>query len=453
MLSFLISLLGIFITIFLVIGIHEFGHFITARLCGIKVLRFSIGFGKTLFRKQDKRGTEYVISLIPLGGYVKMLDEAEEPVPSSELPYAYNRQPIYKRIAVIAAGPFFNFIFSAVLYYVLFVVGFTTIIPITGNILSNSAAAHAGMKPQEEILQIDHHPVSTWYSIVIKLLERTGDKNTLNIETQDLKSKKHETYSLDLSQWKMDALKPDPLESLGITPFQPNILPVIFIIQKNSPAEHAGLKIGDKIVSLNNKSIKDWMELITTIVNAPEKTFNFEILRDGKIIVLPVTIGYQRNIFYKKHGYLGIAPNITYPKNLLRIEQYSPIEAFFRSAEEVKNFTDLNFIILGKMFTGKVSIQSLGGPLTIFESAGHALNNGMIAFMSFLAFLSISIGVINILPIPGLDGGHLLFQLVESIRGKPLSERILLLFYRLGLVLLFFLIIQSLSNDLLRALG
>jgi regulator of sigma E protease len=453
MLSLFISILGIFITIFLVIGVHEFGHFITARLCGIKVLRFSIGFGKTLWRRYDKKGTEYVLAAIPLGGYVKMLDEAEEPVKKADLPYSYSRQPIYKRIAVIAAGPLFNFIFAFFLYYILFIAGFTTIIPVTGTILPNSVASIAGMKPQEEILQIDQRPVTTWYSIVIRLLERTGDKNNLKIETKNLQSKTQSTYSLDLSKWHMDDLKPDPLESLGIEPFQPDIPAVIFTMQENSPAQLSGLKVGDKILSLDKKPVKNWIDLITYIIDAPEQTFQVELLRDGKAIILPVKIGYKRSIFYKKTGYLGIAPNAIFPKELLREEQYNPWQAIFKASEEVRNFTYLNFIILGKMVTGKVSIQSLGGPITIFESAGNALNNGLVAFMSFLAFLSISIGVINVLPIPGLDGGHLFFQVIESIRGKPISERTLLLCYRLGLALLLVLIIQSLSNDLMRAFG
>lgn len=448
--SLIISLFGILLTIFLVVGVHEFGHFIVARLSGIKVLRFSIGFGKPLYRWYDKKGTEYVLAAIPLGGYVKMVDEREENVLASDLPYSFNRQPLYKRIAVICAGPFSNLIFAALLYWLLFVIGFTTIKPIIGEVTPNSIAAMAGLKPQQEILQIDHEPTSGWYAVIIRLFEHAGDQGTLQIQATSPNATQSTNYQLNLASWKMDELKPDPLKSLGIEPYAPKIPAVIDVIQPNSPAEQAGLKPKDQIIAIGNQSIKDWMEIVNIIAFAPEQTLEFHIIRDKKEMTLPVTIGVKHAFFVKKYGYLGMMPHYVLPPNLLRHEQYGPIAAIPKAYSQVKLFTHMNFIMLEKLIEGKVSLKSLGGPLTIFESAGTALNNGIIPFMSFLAFLSISIGIINIFPIPGLDGGHLLFQIIELIIRRPLSERTQILLYRLGLILLMLLIAQAITNDILR---
>lgn len=362
MLTIFIALLGIIITILVVVGIHEFGHFIVARLCGIKVLRFSLGFGKSLYRWHDKKGTEYVIAAIPLGGYVKMLDENEGEVPAKERHLAYNNQSLSKRAAVVIAGPLFNILFSAFIYWVLFVVGVTTVRPVIGTITPHSIAAEAGLKPQQEILQIDNQPVSSWYGVVIKMLLRTGDNNSMQLQTQSLNSTKKQNYTLNLSSWHMDELKPDPLSSLGIVPYQ-----------AKKPSEL-----------------------------------------------------------------------------LLRKNKYNFYQAIPHAYAQTRDFVKLNVIFIGKMLVGKVSIKSLGGPITIFASAGTALNHGLIPFMSFIAFLSIAVGVINIVPIPGLDGGHLLFQGIELIMRRPLSQRVQLLFYKLGIILLLLLIVQALANDLMR---
>jgi len=360
----LISLIGILLTIFLIIGIHESGHFFIARALGIKVLRFSIGFGKTLFRWHDKKGTEYVFAAIPLGGYVKMLDENEGTVKEEERHLAYNRQPAYKKLAVVIAGPLANLLFAFLLYWLLFMVGFTSIVPIIGSVTPHSIAANAGLKPQQEIIRVDNTPTTSWMSIAIRILTHTGETDQIHISTVPFN---HNTatpdqYFLDLRSWHMDELKPDPLTSLGISPYFPVVL----------------------------------------------------------------------------------------PKNILRYNQYGPITALSHALQNTYDFTYMNFIVLGKLFTGKVSLKSIGGPISIFANAGAALNQGITAFLSFLAFISISIGVINILPIPGLDGGHILFQLIELITRRPVSLKMQNLLYRLGFIILILVIVQAVTNDILR---
>lgn len=365
----LISLIGILVTLLLIIGIHEFGHFLMARCLGIKVLRFSIGFGKALWKRSDKAGTEYVIAAIPLGGYVKMLDTHEGVVARNEQHLAFNHQPFYKKCLVVIAGPLSNFILAFVLYWILFMVGFTSIAPVTGNITPHSIAANAGIPRNAEIMKVDNTPVSSWMGVMIRILSRTGDTDLLTMEVKPLNKQTTTRYQLDLTHWQMDHLKPDPLESLGIQPYEPTVSPPL---------------------------------------------------------------------------------RLKWPDALLRKNQYGPIAALSHAWQNLDNFILLNLIIIGKLLTGKVSLQSLGGPISIFQTAGVALNNGIIPFLSFLAFLSISIGMINILPIPGLDGGHLLFQTIEAIIRRPISPRIIGLFYRIGFILLFLLIFQTMINDVLR---
>lgn len=242
MLNIIISIIGMVITIFLIVGIHEFGHFIVARMMGIKVLRFSIGFGKALWRRYDKKGTEYVLAMIPLGGYVKMLDENEGPVAEVDLPVAFNRQPLYKKIAVVAAGPLTNFIFAFILYWLIFIIGFNTIAPVIGKIAPHSIASQAGLKPNEEIISIEQKPTNDWMNIVLSMMDFYGENRLISLQTKPLHSKKEENYQLNLENWKMDSLKPDPLDSLGITPYEPEIPNVVTEIMPDSPAASAGMQ-------------------------------------------------------------------------------------------------------------------------------------------------------------------------------------------------------------------
>lgn len=450
MLNIIISILGIIFTIFIIVGIHEFGHFIVARLLGIKVLRFSIGFGKALYQWHDKKGTEYVLAAIPLGGYVKMLDETEGNVAPEELHLAYNRQPIYKRIAVIIAGPLSNIILAFVLYWFIFVIGFNSIVPLIGKVLPNSIAAETGLKPQEEILSLDNQPTTSWMNVIIRLMTYIGEKKQIPLETKNINSNISQKYTMDLSDWHMDELKPDPLASLGIVPYEPEVPAIIGKLAANSPAEKSNLKVGDTILSIGNQATKDWMQAVEIVAKHPSETLIFTIKREKKTLHIPVEIGYKRDWLLQEHGFIGISPQFQWPEKLLRKNQYGPLEALSRAKQNTLDFTRLNFLLIGKMLTGKVSFKSLGGPITIFESAGTALNTGIMPFLSFIAFLSIAIGVINILPIPGLDGGHLLFYFIEFVTRRPLSLNAQTLIYRLGLIILMVLLVQAIANDLMR---
>lgn len=449
MLTFIISILGIILTIFFVVGVHEFGHFIVARLMGVKVLRFSIGFGKSLFRWHDKKGTEYVLAAIPLGGYVKMLDEQESAVAKKDLPFAYNRQPLYKRFAIVSAGVIFNIIFSFAIYWLLFVIGFTTFTPIVGKVSPDSIAQAAGIRSSQEIMSINDQPTPTWMKVIVGILNQAGEKGTMKVAVKEPATQTIRPLTLNLATWKLDNLRPEPLASLGIFPYEPEIPTIIGEIQSSSNAYNKLLK-GDKIIAVDRVPVKDWSELVAIIIKKPSQQVSFTINRQGKLITIPIKVGYKLDVFLHQQGFLGISPQFEWPKALLRTQHYGPLAAIAPAWQETKMLLNLNVIVLKKLFTGEVSIRSLGGPITIFESAGAALNHGFVAFLSFLAFLSVAIAVINILPIPGLDGGHVLFQAIEFMTRHPVSVQIQLLLYRLGLVLLLLLIAQSFVNDLWR---
>lgn len=444
----IISIIGILITILFVVGTHEYAHFITARLLGVKVLRFSIGFGKTLWSRFDKKGTEYVIALIPLGGYVKMLDEHEEYVQPHELQKAYNRQPFYKKFLIVLAGPAANLICAFMLYWLIFVIGFTTVRPLIGEVKPHSIAAQAGLQSQQEIISVDGQKTPTLMRVLFRILYHAGNQDTLTITTEN-SNKTITTHHLDLSNWEIDPLTPDPLGSLGFAPYQPDIPLVIGIIAKESVAANT-LKIGDKLLAINKTPIKNWEQLITTLSQRPGETILLSIERQGKKMDIPLTLGVKRQLFFFKNGYLGIGPTIKLMPELLHKVQYDPITAIPFAWQEVCDLAYLNILMFGKIITGKLSLQSLGGPITIFQSAGSALRYGFIAFISFLAFLSVSIGIINLMPIPGLDGGHLFIQLYESIMQRTLSEQAIEFLYRIGLLLIVFVLVQVIINDILR---
>lgn len=445
----LFSIIGILITILFVIGTHEAAHFAMARFLGVKVLRFSIGFGKALYKRKDRSGTEYVVALIPLGGYVKMLDENEGAVPESEKHLAFNRQPFYKKFLIVLAGPLTNLLCALVLYWLIFMIGFMTIKPIIGSVTTGSIADKAGLTANQEIVSIDSRPISTWMNVIFRIITHTGTTDKVDITVKNPTQPSLKTHVLDFTTWHLDPLNPDPLTSLGITPFAPDIPLIIGTISAGSPAA-SKLQVGDKIIAINHNAIKSWDDLIVFTTAHPEQPVTLTVLRSGKVQNLDLTIGSKRHLLFSKVGYLGIAPNIVIPPALLREVKFPPAEAFIRATQELYDFTYLNLLLFGKILTGKVSLQSLGGPITIFESAGSALNVGVVAFLGFLAFLSLSIGVINLLPIPGLDGGHLFFQVIEAIIHRPIPEKILASLYYMGFFLLFFVLIQAVINDVLR---
>lgn len=447
---YVISFIGIILTILFVVGTHEYAHFITARLVGVKVLRFSIGFGKVIWSYTDKKGTEYALAPIPLGGYVKMLDENEGAVPDSEKHLAYNRQPYYKKFLIVLAGPLCNLFCALLIYWGLFLYGVTTIKPIIGKVESKSIAATAGLKTGMQITHVDNRRTQTWGRILFQLLYHAGNQDTLNIQTVNTKNDKIGIYQLDLTTWEMDNLKPNPLKSLGISIFEPRIPTYIGGFTDGSPAKTAGFETGDRLIKINNKPVNNWYQIAKFIYENPGEKATFTVLRNKKYVKIPMTINSDKHWFGDDTGFIGITPDFKWPDKYIQTIKYSPLVALQEAYYETYEFTVLNLVLLGKMITGKLSFQGLGGPITIFQTAGTALNSGLFSFLNFLAFLSIAIGVINFLPIPGLDGGHMLIQTIEAITRRPLPEIVIEWLYKFGLILIVLVFFQALLNDLLR---
>lgn len=450
MLSMLISFASILITLLFVVGTHEAAHFLMARAVGVKVLTFSIGFGKKLFSYTDKRGTEYIFALIPLGGYVRMLDSTEEKVAPDELTNAYDKKNFFQKSLIMLAGPVSNLTCAFFLYWLIFVIGFVTPKPIIGEITQNSLADLAGLKPNQEFVAIDHTPTTSWTNVLFRLMGHYGDKDPIALQMKNKTNGKISEHTLSVDTWKMDKLSPDPFSSLGFTPYEPPIPLVIGVIQPDSPAARAHLRINDKLIAIDGKPLKNWIDVITLISTHPNQTLKFTLERQGKTLTVPITLAATRPWFSQPKGRIGFGPNFVYPNTLLQTVKLGPLEAIPRAGTELFDFIKFNLIFFGKLVTGKLSLQSLGGPITIFDSAGAALNIGLLPFISFLAFISIAIGVINLLPIPGLDGGQWMVLFIEWLIRRPLPDSMNSFLYRAGFIFIIFLLAQAVINDFLR---
>lgn len=446
----LVTMLYFLLALFLLVTIHEYGHFQVARWCGVKVLRFSFGFGKILARWHDKKGTEYAWSLLPIGGYVKMLDESEEVVPEHEKHLAFNNQPVWKRILIVLAGPLFNFLFAFAALWLVLVIGMHSLAPIIASVKPNSIAGAAGLTAKQEIIGLDDTTVNSWRDFQYAMMPMIGSKQTVDVTVKSLVDGHVSHISLPLEHWQLDANNPDPLKSLGIEPFIPTIPPVIGEVVPDSPADKAGIKLNDTLLSINGDKFDDWMYLVDFVRIHPDTQFNLSLLRDGHTQSLQVTIGSQ-TIKNKTQGFLGLRPQkIQWPEHWLRLQREGPIAALGTAFKQTISLSGTTFKLMGRLVTGKLGIKSISGPVGIAQGAGESGRNGLVYYLFFLALVSISLGVLNLLPIPMLDGGHLLYYAMEIIRGKPLSEGVKSAGVYFGLLILAVLMFIALTNDISR---
>jgi regulator of sigma E protease len=452
MYHFFLSAIAFLITISVVIGIHEFGHFWAARIFKIKVLRFSVGFGKKLFGFVDKKGTEYWISAIPFGGYVSLLDENEGKVAKEELHLAFNRQSVYKRLVVILAGPLLNLIFAVMLFWLMFVIGFTTVKPIIGSVTANSIANLGGLKPRQEILAIDGHKTTDWTTVAIRIFFRMGAEGILNVQAKTPTEKIAKNYQLDLLNWQIDKLQPNPIKSLGIIPYLPHIPAVIGKLPRKLRLS-GKLQLHDEVLVVGKQPVKNWPELVKQIQLHPDQVVQFKIRRNQKIIYTKIKIGHRWTSLTRKKGFLGIAAQFEWPKKFTNQNKYALWSSLQNAFLHTFTFISLNLVLVGKMIVGNFSIRGLAGPLTIFTTAGHAFRLGLASFLAFLGFINVTIGVFNLLPIPGLDGAHICYFLIEAVIGRPVSMKIQMLAFRLGLLVILLIVLQAIINDVLRLVG
>lgn len=448
----MLTLFAFIVTLGVLITVHEYGHFQVARWFGVKVLRFSIGFGKPLYRRLlGKDQTEFVIAAFPLGGYVKMLDEREAvdtPINPADLPRAFNRQSVWKRIAIVAAGPAANLLLAVLLYWVLLMQGVTGIKPVLGNVESATTAAQAGMKSGEVLLEVAGEPVSTWQDVRWVLLRESADTAAIQIKAGQESGEMH-LYTLTLPP--SDEVEEDILDRLGLVAFRPPVPAQVGEIIEGSAAERAGLKLGDKILSVDETPIEHWEDFVGIVRKNPAKNLRLTISRDNTEMALSVTPEAVRENG-KEVGRIGAAYKLN-PADMEKMlveTSYGPVEALYRGSVKTWEMSAFSLKMLWNMVTGIVSWKGLSGPVTIASYAGQSADAGLKSFLSFLALVSISLGILNLLPIPVLDGGHLLYYTIEIFKGSPVSEQAMEFGHRIGFALLGILMACALYNDLTR---
>lgn len=448
--SFFWSVGAFIIALGLVVTFHEFGHFWVARRCGVKVLTFSIGFGKPLIKWRGKDDTQYQIAMIPLGGYVRMLDHEVDPTDEGNLHQSFRAKPVWQRMAVVVAGPVANFIFSIAALMLMLMIGVPSVRPIIGDIAVDSLAEHAGLQAGSEVIAMDGRKVQDWQDVNLKLVARIGDPKTkITVRTAGGIESSH---VVNLTKWNFDPDKQSTLASLGIGVFQPEVTSDVAWVAENSPAALAGIQQGDKIIGFDGTHTQDWEQIRSFIAEQPNLLVMLLVERNGQIMELPVTIG-ERKDEHSSVGFLGIAPTVgPYPEAYRFNLQYGPIGAFVGAAERTWELMGLSLSMVKKLIVGDVAVNNLSGPIGIAQGAGAHASYGLVYFLSFMALISVSLGILNLLPIPMLDGGHLLFYVVEWVRGKPVPERIQEFSFKIGLMLLFLLMIVAVFNDINRLL-
>lgn len=450
----LINILAFIVAVGVLVSFHEFGHYWVARRMGVKVLRFSVGFGKPLWKRVGGADhTEYVIAAIPLGGYVKMLDEREGEVEPSELDRAFNRQPVSKRIAIVVAGPLFNIIFAVLAYWLMFMIGVSGVKPEIGEVAPNSIAAEAGLLPGEQILRVNDKPTPTWEIASITLLRYALDAGHLNIEVEDANGRILRRY-LDLQNTQVLMADGDLLGKLGIVPWRPTILPVIGELIEDGAAQRGGLQTGDRILAANGETIALWNDWVNFVRARPAQTISVEVERNATVITLKLQTDtrYEDGV---EVGRIGAYPQIDRDKlATMRVHvRYGPIESLLKALTKTWDIAILTLRVIWKLLTGEASLKNISGPVTIAEFAGMSVVLGLSAFLGALAIFSISIGILNLLPVPVLDGGHLLYYLIELIKGSPVSELAEAVGQRIGIAMLAGLMALAFYNDLARLFG
>ncbi|NMZ04265.1 site-2 protease [Pseudomonas brenneri] len=446
--SALYMIVGTLVALGVLVTFHEFGHFWVARRCGVKVLRFSVGFGMPLLRWHDRRGTEFVIAAIPLGGYVKMLDEREGEVPADQLDQSFNRKTVRQRIAIVAAGPIANFLLAMVFFWVLAMLGSQQVRPVIGAVEAGSIAAKAGLSAGQEIVAIDGEPTTGWGAVNLQLVRRLGESGTVQLVVREQDSTTETPRELVLDKWLKGADEPDPIKSLGIRPWRPALPPVLAELDPKGPAQAAGLKTGDRLLALDGQALGDWQQVVDLVRVRPDTKIVLKVERDGAQIDVPVTLAV-RGEAKAAGGYLGAGvKGVEWPPSMVREVSFGPLAAIGEGARRTWTMSVLTLDSLKKMLFGELSVKNLSGPITIAKVAGASAQSGVADFLNFLAYLSISLGVLNLLPIPVLDGGHLLFYLVEWVRGRPLSDRVQGWGIQIGISLVVGVMLLALVNDL-----
>jgi regulator of sigma E protease len=459
-LEWLIAIVGFIIAIGILVSVHEFGHYWVARRLGIKVLRFSIGFGQPLWKRigRDRDQVEYVIAAIPLGGYVRLLDEREGDVPEHELPRAFTRQPVWKRIAVLLAGPLFNLIFAVFLYWILFTAGVPAPRSIVGDVEPNSIAAQAGLRFEDHIVAVGGQSTDTWEEATLGIIEDLTDDGQIHMRVRGVDGGERDLI-LNAGNRSRELTQPDALmPGLGVDIWRPKVPAVVASVIDDSAAARVGLKPGDEILKVNDQPVADFSQLVAQVKPNPGKQVTLAVRRAGETLSVPLTIGAS-TVAGKSIGLIGVVPENKPMKtgrtfdDMVALQKYGPIAAVGQAATKTWDTSVFTLRIVGRIVTGNVSLKAISGPISIAETAGFAIRQGWRFFLGILALISISLGVLNLLPIPILDGGQIVYQLAELVKGKPVSERALQLGHSIGIAMLILMMTLAFYNDIVRHLN
>ncbi|MCW8331340.1 sigma E protease regulator RseP [Photobacterium sp. SDRW27] len=434
----------------ILIAVHEFGHFWVARRCGVFVERFSIGFGKSLWHKVGKDGTEYTLAMIPLGGYVKMLDGRVDDVPEEREHQAFNHKALWQRSAIVAAGPLANFLFAIFAYWVVYLIGVPAVRPVIGEVAPQSIAAEAGIRNGMELKSISGIKTADWESVNMAMISHIGDKEMV-VTVSEPDSEYEVQRKLDLTRWSFDPESERVLTTLGITPYSPDITLVVSQLSDDGAAIAAGLRLNDEIVAINAAPVTEWQQVVDAVRSHPAQPLALEVLREGELIALTLTPNEKTQRDGTVIGYAGFAPKVKdWPESYRINLQYGPFEAVGKAAEKTWQLVTLTFDMVTKLVTGDVAIKNLSGPISIAKGAGMTADYGMVYFLGFLALISVNLGIVNLLPLPVLDGGHLMFFAIEAVTRRPVSERVQDIGYRVGSAILVALMAVALFNDFTR---
>lgn len=448
----LFSILSFSIMIIIVVGFHEFGHYITARVLGIKVLKFTIGMGKDLISYTSKKtGIEYTFAMLPVGGYVKMLDESEindkdrKNWTEKDLNSAFNRAPLWKRFFVVFNGPLFNFILALIILFSINLNGTVQVKPIIGNVQESSWSDNAGLKKGDQILSMDEEVTDTWYNFTMSMVQSIGHDF---IEIKVLRDNQTLTLAPDISQFNVSRNQKNIVKSLGITPAHENYTNHVGSIFDKGTASKAGIKVGDIVLSIDNKEINNFSDIQKVVSSSPEQSISVKIERDGSILYKNVKTSSSL-IDGKNIGLIGIGPKpIDYQENWFIKNNPSFSESISKSIDDTIYITSITFNMLKKFFTGDISPKNISGPVTMADAAGKSASNGIVSFFMFCAIISINLMIINLLPIPGLDGGHLAFYLYAFVARREIKQKYQEVALRIGILLVVSLMLFAISMDI-----
>ena len=450
----LLQMLGAFVVALgVLITFHEFGHFWVARRCDVKVLRFAVGFGRPLWRRTfGADDTEFVVGAIPLGGYVSMLDEREAPVPEAERARAFNNKPLGQRVAIVAAGPIFNFIFAIIAYWLIFMIGISGLKPVLATVQAGTPAAQSGLQAGDEITAIDGQITPTWNTALERLVGGVVERSVATLTVRDAQDRQR-ALALDLGAISIDSMaEGNLLDLLGVEPARPRVPAVIGQVVRDGAAWQAGLQEDDEIIAVDGAPVRDWQHWVELVRSAPDTPLAVDISRAGATVALALTPAAKVTEQGERFGFIGasLTPDFSSDPTLFATEAYAPHISLLKGVGKTVDMSVMTLQILGRMISGQASLKNLSGPVSIAQYAGQTAQLGLVAFLGFLALVSISLGILNLLPIPLLDGGHLFYYLVEFLKGSPVSLSTQLLGQRVGIALLFSLMALAIYNDILR---